>query len=264
MSWLHLPWSVIDTETTGVDPATARIWEIAILFVGGERDHQRTRTYVNPGEEIPREVQDLCHLGAKDLAAIRSAPPFRDVLGRLQGHLLGLIVGYNVLDYDWPLLRAEAERAGGHLDPAEDLPIIDPLVFARRLLFRLRSRRLDDVARHLGVTVDGRAHRALADCHMAEGVLRALAPMLPTDFIELREVQAAWKAGQDADRQLYGYWLARDPEGGTLTMACGKHCGIALGQVDPGYLRWAVEAHTKGKMTLPEHVVAEFERALGL
>lgn len=256
MSWKDAPWAVLDTETTGVDPATARIWEIAIVFVGGELDGRTTRTLVNPGVEIPREVVQLCKLTPGDLKAIAAAPSFCAVRDRLPRHMVGRIpVGYNALEYDWPLLEAEYKRSGSLLD---DVPLIDPLVLVRHLLPGLRSKRLSDVAQHLGAEVSPDAHRAAADCWMTVGILRALCPRLPDDFNDLMDLQESWRQDQQADRKEFGHWLIRDriSDSQDLILSCGKHCGTPVQEVDPGFLKWAL---TKD---LPPAVAAEFRRVL--
>ncbi len=264
LRWSELPLAVIDTETTGTDPATARIWEIGIRFVGGDRNGKQTSTLVRPPEAIPQEVIELCGLQPEDLKAVQQAPPFEAVAERLLGHLRDrVLVGYNLLTYDLPVLRAELARCSP-APPAPELdgPTIDALVATRHFLRHLRSRRLSSVAEALGVPIPANVHRTLADVRMTAGVLGRLAPRLPQGLEELLRVQAEWLELQEKESAEFGYWLYRDRSDERLRMGAGKHCGLALDEVDPSYLFYLLRAHGDWDRPLPEGVVAEFERAV--
>jgi len=198
--WQESPWVVLDTETTGLDPLTARVWEVALLHVGGRLDGHQMRSIIRPGQDIPADVVRLCRLDERDLHRIQVASDFGSshvewLTWPVEGRIL---VGYNILAYDWPLLQAECDRVGKAAPTP--LAIIDPLILARQFLPQLRSRRLREVARHLSVPA-GQAHRALDDCWMTAGVLLRLASYLPADLSELVEMQAQWREDQEADRQ---------------------------------------------------------------
>lgn len=260
--WMSPNVVVIDTETTGTDPATARVWEIGLFWPNlGERG-MTSSTLINPGEPLPPEVIELCGLGPADLEAIAASRPFDQVGERLLGLLSRkILIGYNLLAFDLPLLRAELARAG--VDPgALDEPAIDVLVWLRHLRRDMRSRRLALAAQDFGVHVDG-AHRTVADVRMTWGILRCIADQLPSDIDLLLEEQARLVAAQEADRQAYGYWLATAPDG--LRLACGKHCGLRLDQVPTSYLSFLLEAqHTWPDGPLPAEVSRLFrQRAEG-
>lgn len=262
--WNELPLAVLDTETTGTDPATARIWEIGIRFVGGDRDGKQTSVLIHPVEPIPEEVIELCGLQPADLQAIAQAPPFEAVVERLLGHLRGrVLVGYNLLTYDLPVLRAEVQRCPGAPEAPElEGPAIDALVATRHFLRHLRSRRLSAVAEALGVPIPANVHRTLADVRMTLGVLGRLAPRLPGTLEELLRVQGEWLALQEQESEEFGYWLFRDRQDGTLRIGAGKHCGQALQEVDPSYLFYLLRVHGDWDKPLPARVIAEFERVV--
>ena len=69
---------VLDTETTGLDPATARIVEIgAVPLRRGRLDETAAlRRLVNPGEPIPAEAT---RIHAIDDSSVASAPKFAAV-----------------------------------------------------------------------------------------------------------------------------------------------------------------------------------------
>ena len=255
--WKDRPILILDTETTGIDPETARIWEIATLQARLGSRPSDAGTIVNPGVEIPAEVIKLCGLTPMDLAEVVAARPFADIAPALQcGFEQQVVAGYNLLAYDWPLLTAEF--AGCGQVPPRPQALLDALVMIRRLR-SLRFRALGDAFRALCPDADmGTAHRAAGDCRMTWGVLQALMPELPDDLDELVELQAQWKAERDADFARYGYWLSTDPQSGELVLACGKHCGQRLGQVDPGYLAWALVKSPTWDAPLPAATAEAF------
>jgi DNA polymerase III epsilon subunit-like protein len=73
----------IEIETTGTDPETDRIIEIASVDVlaGGTITNQQS-TLVRPGIPIPPESSAVHHLLDEDLAG---APPLMDLVGMFRG-----------------------------------------------------------------------------------------------------------------------------------------------------------------------------------
>ena len=263
-TWKKGPLAAIDTETTGVDTTTARIWEIGMVYRGGPWDKQSTSVLVNPDEEIPAEVIELCGLGMADLGEIAAAQPFARVAPRLLKRLAGHVaVGFNSLAYDLPLLRIEMVRCGAPIEITWPGDSIDVLVLVRRLRLRLGSHRLSDVADQLSVRPPGQAHRAVADCHMTMGILDSMLDELPDDLDELLALQAEWRAEQDADFERFSYWLRRDltAAGEPLIMRAGKHKGLRLDSVPAGWLGWVIRNAPNWDNPLPVDVLAEFTAA---
>lgn len=184
MTWHTGPLAVLDLEATGVDPATARIVEVALYVVDqyGNAD-PIVDTLVNPGVPMPADAAAVTGITTADLEA-RGANP-ATILGQTVGALDGLaregvpIVIYNAT-YDWPLLAAELARDGLPILPnVPPAVIVDPLVLDRHVdRYRKGKRTLAATAKHYGVRLDG-AHRATADAMVALAVTRALAARYP-------------------------------------------------------------------------------------
>lgn len=247
MKWSEQPLVAIDLETTGTDPATARVWEIGAVTQSPDPNviDAAQHNLINPDCDIPPEVIKLCNLTPEELDHIYwDAPTFKSISGSVCTMLAGgktgtLTVGYNILDYDWPLLEAEFQRLGQTINPNRF--IIDVLVLVRYLAPRLKSHKLADVAAHFNARAITGAHRAIADCYMTLDILDAIQPELPEDLEELLKLQAEAKAERDKDWEDYGSWLARDGQHSDhLFVACGKHRGTYLRDVDPSYLRWVL------------------------
>ena len=59
---------VVDTETTGLDPAYCSLIEIAALRMNGPDIVGRFQTFVNPGCSIPEEITELTGITNADIA----------------------------------------------------------------------------------------------------------------------------------------------------------------------------------------------------
>ena len=102
---------VIDSETTGLEPAKARLVEIAaVRLVAGHIDSGAPfRRLVRPGMPIPASATEF-H-GISD-AAVADAPTFGDMWPELSGYLGQSVVIGHSLGFDLAVLKHECERAG--------------------------------------------------------------------------------------------------------------------------------------------------------
>ncbi len=107
---LTRPIAFIDVQSTGLDPATARIVALAVvkLMPDGER-HSRSVT-VDPGVPIPAGATAVHGITDEDVAGL---PLFKAYAGALADHLADCdIAGFGVERFGAPLLEAELQRAG--------------------------------------------------------------------------------------------------------------------------------------------------------
>lgn len=157
----------LDCETTGKDPATARIVELCVVRVSPDGAVVTHKWRLNPGEPIGEAV--AVH-GITD-AMVADCPRFADVAPEVFAALDGaVIVGHNVRAYDIPLLRAHFARACEPW-PCEEAEVIDTL-----LIDRARTRHdLGAVVRRWCGREHVGAHGAEADALAVLEVLRAMA-----------------------------------------------------------------------------------------
>ena len=206
MTWHTEPLAVLDLEATGVDPATARIVEVA-LFVGDQHGNVDpiVDTLVNPGVPMPTDAADVTGITTADLEA-RGADPATilgqtvDALDELARNRVPIVI-YNAT-YDWPLLAAELARHRlSNLPNVPPAVIVDPLVLDRRVdRYRKGKRTLAATAEHYGVYLED-AHRATPDAMVAVAVARALAERYPavldidgSDLVALQiEAHRSWR-----------------------------------------------------------------------
>jgi len=163
----------IDSETTGLDVAQARIVQLAgiAITLGAPDPGDAYNAFVNPGIPIPSSSTAI-H-GISD-AEVRGAPGFIDVLPRFQQFRSGrLLVGHSI-GFDLAVIAHEARRAG--------IPWEKPRTLCIRLLGAIANPNLPDLsldalAAWLGVSIGGR-HTALGDAQAAAAIFAGLTPHL--------------------------------------------------------------------------------------
>jgi CBS domain-containing protein len=162
----------LDTETTGLDPRTARIIEVGAVALGDGRVTERTfRSFVAAPVPIPAPATAVHGITDADLA---TAPPFPVVYEKLRDFIGSRAVIGHTLGFDLALLTAECERVGIAFTP---WPALDIRFLAEIADPTLASFSLEGLAAWLGVP-PGERHRALADAQMAAEIFVALAPRL--------------------------------------------------------------------------------------
>ena len=75
------PLAILDAETTGVDPATDRIVELAILRAEPGKKSTLFHKRLNPQRPIPQEATAIHGITDKDVA---NSPTFGDVARKVQ------------------------------------------------------------------------------------------------------------------------------------------------------------------------------------
>ncbi len=231
---LDRPLVVFDTETTGTNPRSDRVIEIACLKIRPDGSREKFVQRLNPGIPIPAASTAIHGIRDGDVA---SAPRFRDIAPALAAFLDGAdLAGYNITGFDLPVLRVEFLRAGVPFEIAQRR-----IVDAQRIFFAREPRHLAAAARFYCQTEHAGAHGALADAEMTARVLAGQLQRyteLPRTVIELHE---QFCAGLDQDV---------DPEGrirlvnGEPTINFGKNRGRLLRDIsreEPGFLRWIIK-----------------------
>ncbi len=175
----------LDTETTGLLPASAKLVEIgAVRFRADGSVVAEYQQLVNPGEPIPASAR-LVHGITDEMVA--GAPPVSEILPEFLSFIAGdsVVLAAHNAPFDLAFLAIALARAGMDLP---DIPVVDTRLLARLLLPRLRRYSLDAVAEKLGIEVRER-HRALPDAHAVRLVVVELLEWLePGQFERLPEL----------------------------------------------------------------------------
>ena len=155
---------VLDTETTGLDPATGdRVIEIAAIELVNLMPTGRSfHTLLDPERDVPEESTRVHGFTAEMLRGRQ--PKFAEVLGEFLGFLQDSpIVAHNA-PFDFGFLDAELHRVGR---PALDRArMVDSLALAKRR-FPGMPNSLDALCRRLGVDNSMRtSHNALLDVRL--------------------------------------------------------------------------------------------------
>jgi DNA polymerase-3 subunit epsilon len=216
-----------DTETTGINPTTARIVTAAIIAHGGDRP-DRTQTWlINPGVPIPAETTAVHGVSTEQAQADGQDPV--EALDEIATRLVDAIgwgmplVAFNH-SFDWSVLHYDLIRNG--LPTVADrvgdaaLPLIDPHVIDKQLdRFRKGTgkRKLKPTCEVYGVQ--------LTDWHTAEADAAAALLIADAQFekypqlnshspAELFALQRRWRAEQQESLQTWFRTKASMEQGG--------------------------------------------------
>lgn len=146
--------TVVDIETTGLDPKKDKITEIAAVSVIEGKRAGTFHTLVNPGRKLEQRIVELTGLTDE---ALKDAPFIGEVIRDfLSFEHTGCLLGHSVL-FDYSFLKRAAVNAGETFERKG----IDTLAISRKYLQELESRSLPYLCRHFEISHN--AHRALSD-----------------------------------------------------------------------------------------------------
>ncbi len=104
------PIAVLDLETTGLAVERDRIVEVGMLRIARDGSRKHFRLLVDPEINIPREAARVHGITNRH---VKGKPNFRSVAHKLLRWLSGCdLVGFNIRNFDLPLLKKEFSRAG--------------------------------------------------------------------------------------------------------------------------------------------------------
>jgi len=184
---------VLDTETTGLDPANGdKVVEIGCIELidhmpSGEEFHR----YINPQRDMPPEAEKVHGLSASFLSKY-------DVFSKSVDDFLGFIGSDPLIihnaGFDMKFLNAELEACGREILPMARA--IDTLEMARRK-FPGSSASLDALCRRFEIDTSSREkHGALVDSHLLSQVYLELIGGRQHGLVLAAEAQSGGNAGE--------------------------------------------------------------------
>lgn len=189
------PLLFIDFETTGVDPTTAGVTEVAGSKHWGDGSIDRFRCLINPQKEIPEEVVKLTGITNE---MVSGGPIFEDVFNNVLSRLLvdnPIIVAHNAI-YDITVLKSQMSKMGIQPwsgDTVCTMTLAALLYKGKESLNKIgrpyTSYKLFDVCEVLGYKLEG-AHRAENDIIATEFIFNTLWPLAEEKGIEFVNVLA--------------------------------------------------------------------------
>ena len=137
---------VFDLETTGLNPASEEITEIAAVRVTDGAIHDAFQTYVNPHKPIPAEITELTGISDETVADApdldKAVPEFLAWAGEGQYPLVAHNAGF-----DMGFLRTACQRLGIE----REFTSIDTLEMSRLMLPHMHKFKLNILAKELQV-----------------------------------------------------------------------------------------------------------------
>lgn len=230
---------IIDTETTGLDVATAELVEVVIKF-GVDHKNDAHEWLLNPGIPIPPEAT-ATH-GIKDSDVV-GCSKFEDVCGDINMALMAadVIVGYNP-NFDLDIIKRKVAQVLGAPPKYTDI-----VICCKELWDAHEPRPKRDLQAAYREFVnpagfDG-AHRAASDVAATVAVLQAQRhrwSLLETPWASLDPTRAYWYGPTN-----HVIWNKDKTD---LLLNFGKYQGKPFYDLDSGYLRWLIQKD------FPEHV----------
>lgn len=225
------PIAFFDLETTGVDPLTDRIVEIAIVKILPNGDRKTLSLRINPQIPIPTIASNIHGITDED---VRDKPVFKsiaqDIASFLEGCDLG---GFNIIRFDVPMLIEEFKRAGIAFS-IENGALVD----AQVIFHKKEPRTLEAALRYYCNKSHDNAHAALADVEATIDIIEAQLDRyddVPRTTEDLHKY-CDQKNPLFVDR--FGKMVWRD---GEACLNFGPHRGKSLKEVvenDSGFLDW--------------------------
>ena len=162
---------VFDIETTGLNKELCKIIEIGAVKIKNREIIDRYSVFIDPEEKLTDEIVNLTHITDDMLIGQRTIkevlPEFLEFCGN------AVLVAHNA-SFDTGFVRIKAAELG--LGDVKNT-ILDTLELSRTLLKDLKKHKLDVVAKHLGISLEGH-HRAVNDAEATAGIFLKLLEML--------------------------------------------------------------------------------------
>lgn len=244
MLQLKKPLAIIDLESTGINVASDRIVEIAIVRVALDGTRKVKRKLINPEMPMPAEVVAI-H-GITD-EMVKDAPVFRQVANEIKQFLDNCdLCGYNSNRFDVPLLAEEFLRAGMEFD-----------LKARRLLDVQRIYHMME-QRTLSAAYKFYCAKDLIGAHGAEADAQATFEVLEAQIVKYEQLGNTVDSilqftGDDVIVDLSRRFVM---DNGVEVFNFGKFKGRSVSDVlkaEPQYYDWMMKGdftlHTKKKLT---------------
>lgn len=238
------PLAIIDLETTGIDLATDKIVEIAVVKLMPDGTIQKKRKIINPQKPIPESSSNV-H-GITD-EMVKNAPTFKQVANEIKQFLNNCdLGGYNSNRFDIPMLVEEFLRSGLEFS-MEGRKLVD----VQKIFHMMEQRTLSAAYKFYCNKVLENAHSAEADATATLEILHAQIERYPQLGLTIETILNC--IGED---DCVDFARRMVIVNGIETFNFGKHKGKAVVEVlkaEPQYYDWMMKGdfplNTKQKLT---------------
>jgi len=240
---LRNPLIFLDLETTGINVASDRIVEIALLKINTNGTEEEKLLRINPEMSIPESSSRIHGIYDED---VKDCPTFKEVAKSFANFMEGCdLAGFNSNRFDIPLLAEEFLRAGIDID--------------------LKKRKFIDVQaifhkmekRTLAAAYQLYCNKPLEDAHSAMADTKATYEVLKAQLDKYQETEFEDSSGKKSmpiindvdklsdfssyDRNVDFLGRIVYDENGVEVFNFGKNKGMAVAKVlkeQPGYYGW--------------------------
>ena len=244
---LKNPIVFLDLETTGVNVATDRIVEIALVKINVDGSEEEKLQRINPGIPIPDETSQIHGIYDDD---IKNEPTFKEVAKTLAKFIEGCdLGGFNSNRFDIPLLAEEFLRADVDIDLKKH-----KFIDVQAIFHKMEKRTLVAAYKFYCKKELVDAHSAMADTKATYEVLKAQLDMyqgveyedkkegkskpIVNDINKLSEFSSFTRNVDFAGRIVLN-------ENNVETFNFGKNKGVPVEKVfreQPGYYGWMMNS----------------------
>ncbi|TCO08740.1 3'-5' exonuclease [Natronoflexus pectinivorans] len=227
---LKNPIVFFDLETTGINIATDRIVEIAILKIHPNGTEESKHFRVNPEMPIPKKTSEIHGIYDED---VRDCPTFKLIAKELSKFMEGCdIGGFNSNKFDIPLLAEEFIRAEVDFE-MKKRHFID----VQTIFHKMEKRTLEAAYKFY-------CDKTLEDAHSAEADTRATYEVLKAQLGRYNELQNDISflsdfSSHNKNADFAGRIIFNDKDEEVFNF--GKYKGVKVTDVlekDPGYYGW--------------------------
>jgi DNA polymerase-3 subunit epsilon len=241
---LKRPLAYIDLETTGVNPGTDRIVELAIVKVMPDNTRVVKRKLINPEMAIPKSSSDIHGITSE---MVKDAPTFKQVANEIKQFLENSdLAGYNSNKFDIPVLVEEFYRAGIDFK-FESRKMVD----VQKIFYQMEPRTLSAAYKFFCQKELVAAHSAEADVEATREVLEAQLERYPQLGNTVESILKV--VGED---EIVDFARRMIMVEGKVVFNFGKHKGKGVEDVlraERSYYDWMMQGdfpqHTKRKLT---------------
>lgn len=240
---LKNPIIFLDLETTGINVATDRIVELALIKINVDGSEETKEMRVNPEMPIPEFASKVHGIYDED---VKDAPTFKEVAKSLANFMEGCdLAGFNSNRFDIPLLAEEFLRVGVDVDFKKR-----KFVDVQAIFHKMEKRTLAAAFKFYCKQNLEDAHSAMADTRATYEVLKAQLDMYEeTEYEDNKGVKSkpiqndmnALSEFSSYDRNVDFIGRIVYDENGVEVFNFGKNKGVPVEKVlreQPGYFGW--------------------------
>lgn len=183
-SILNLPdddYTVIDIETTGLDPTLDEIIELAAIRVRSGKIADSFSSLVQPSLPVSDFIADLTGI---DNEMLSDAPSLKEILPNFLDFIgEDIIVGHNI-NFDINFIYDAGMK---YLERPLTNDFLDTLRVSRKKIIDIKSHSLSSLLSYFNIQ-QKITHRAFSDCEAAKSLYEHLAPLKRTNDISAEEI----------------------------------------------------------------------------